>query len=95
MHWVLSQVLQQLRSTYSAGFGLPAYMTAAEQEAEDKRVWREYHAAQEAAQRQLEEEEAARQEVLRKHLPFQVRLTDMVDAQAPKRAHVGEALTLA
>ena len=67
------QVLQALRSTFSTGLQLPPYQTAAQAEAEALQRWEDSRAAAAAAKREAEEREAARQELLRKHTPYQVR----------------------
>lgn len=65
-------MLQQLRSTFSAGLGLPPYKTPQQQAAEAEATWREVTAAAAAAQQQQEAEGAAKQELLKKYQPYQV-----------------------
>lgn len=67
-----AQVLQQLRTTFSNGFGLPPYQSAAQQEAEVEAAWQAAKAAEAAAKQQAEAEEAAKQALLAKYLPYQV-----------------------
>lgn len=69
-----AQVLQQLRTTFSNGFGLPPYQSAAQQEAEVEATWQAAKAAEAAAQQQAEAEEAAKQALLAKYMPYQVGL---------------------
>ena len=70
-------MLQALRSTFSSGLDLPPYQTAEQAEAEALQRWQDSKAAAAAARREAEAREAAKQELLKKHMPYQVRLDDL------------------
>jgi hypothetical protein len=66
------RVLQHLRTTFSNGFGLPEFQTAAERDAAVEAAWEARVAADAAAKQQVKEREAAKQELLKKYMPYQV-----------------------
>jgi hypothetical protein len=65
-------VLQQLRTAFSNGFGLPPFRTPSEAEADEEAAAAAAQAAAAAARAAAADEAAAKQEVLKKYMPFQV-----------------------